>query len=462
MAKAIEFESEVATRLYETPGASSLDVCGGRLSVVEGPDAGRELPLGPSTVRIGTAPGLQLRLSDPTVSRLHCQVTPRRDGFRLVDSGSTNGTFVDSVRVRDADLLRGALLRIGATSLRFELANEPVRIALSKASAFGALLGGSMEMRRLYAILESVSPTTATVLIQGETGTGKELVAQELHRHSPRATGPFVAVDCGAIAPNVIESELFGHVRGAFSGAVSDRRGLIEEAQGGTLFLDEIGELPLSLQAKLLRALESREVRRVGANQARPVDVRLVAATNRSLAQSVNDGSFREDLYYRLAVVEVVLPPLRTRRDDIAVLAAHFLRRFSGGEVELPGELLSALLARSWVGTVRELRNFVERWVALGMPRADGPAPESAVAATSALGVHMNLPLKEAREELLSRFERLYVETALQQASGNVTRAAERCGVSRRFLQRTIVRLQIRGVSSEPDDELGDEEDDEG
>ena len=454
LAKPIEYEAEASTRLYDARlGHQSLDVCSGQLSVVEGPDAGRALALGPTTLRIGTAAGSHLRLSDPTVSRVHCQVTPRRDGFRLSDSGSTNGTFVDGVRVRDADLLRGALVRIGATALRFELGSEPVRLALSKANTFGALLGGSTEMRRLYAILESVSPTNATILIQGETGTGKELVAQEVHRHSNRASRPFVAVDCGAIAPNVIESELFGHVRGAFSGAVGDRRGLIEEADGGSLFLDEIGELPLALQAKLLRALENREVRRVGSNQSRQVDVRLLAATNRSLAQSVNEGSFREDLYYRLAVVEVVLPPLRTRRDDIGMLAQHFFERFSATREPLPASLVASLVVRSWVGNIRELRNFVERWVALGKPQSDGPSEaSSATAASTALAVRLDLPLKGARDEVLERFERLYVESALRQESGNVTRAAQRSGVSRRFLQRLIARLDIRGASSEPDD----------
>ncbi|HTV20760.1 MAG TPA: sigma-54 dependent transcriptional regulator, partial [Polyangiaceae bacterium] len=336
------------------------------------------------------------------------------------------------------------------------------------------LLGAGVEMRRLYTVLERAAPTQATVLIMGETGTGKELVARELHQHSRRNGGPFVAVDCGAIAPNVIESELFGHARGAFSGAVSDRRGLIEEAHGGTLFLDEVGELPLNLQAKLLRVLETREVRRVGANSARAVDVRLVAATNRLLAQSVNEGSFREDLYYRLAVVEVQLPALRFRREDLPLLADHFYRRLSGESGPIPRELVEVLMTRSWPGNVRELRNFIERCVTLGITspssssRSSGggrdAAPASAREGASVSGdrldatlpLNLNVPLKEAREEAMERLELIYAQSVLRRAGGNVTHAAELAGVSRRFMQRLIARLGLRDMSTESGDDEGD------
>lgn len=463
----MNFQADVSTHLFEVKQPSLVDLCGGELVVLEGPDSGARVALGPVTLRIGTGSGSQLRLSDPTVSRLHCQISPKRDGFRLVDSGSTNGTFVDGVRVRDVDLLASATLRVGASVLRLDFGSEPVRVPLSKRSAFGQMLGGSIEMRRLYAVLERVAPSDATLLIQGETGTGKELVARELHAHSLRKAGPFVAVDCGAIAPSVIESELFGHVRGAFSGAVGDRRGLIEEANGGTLFLDEIGELPLNLQPKLLRVLETREVRRVGANGERPVDVRLLAATNRSLGQSVNEGTFREDLYYRLAVIEVVLPPLRARREDISVVAQAFYQRFSGKSDPLPQELLSTLLSRSWPGNVRELRNFVQRCVTLGVsaPASPGTADSARASASpnasNVLPVDLSLPLKDARDDALNRFELLYVENVLRSVNGNVTRAAERSGVSRRFLQRLIARLGIRGAVLDADEEDGDAGEDE-
>ncbi len=250
---------------------------------------------------------------------------------------------------------------------------------------------------------------------------------------------------------------------------MGDRRGLVEEAHGGTLFLDEIGELPLNLQAKLLRVLESRAVRRVGANTERAVDVRVLAATNRALAQSVNDGEFREDLYYRLAVIEVVLPPLRARREDIGLIAGTFWQRFSNHGESLPPELLNTLVTRSWPGNVRELRNFIQRCVTLGVSapqpagKLDSFGPPALDSAGSVLPVNLNISLKGAREDALNRFERLYVETALRNASGNVTRAAEHSGVSRRFLQRLIARLGIRNVAldSGSDAELDSESDDE-
>jgi DNA-binding NtrC family response regulator len=312
----------------------------------------------------------------------------------------------------------------------------------------------------VYALIERIAPTEMTVLIQGDTGTGKELVAREIHEHSARAKGPFVAVDCGAIAPNVIESELFGHVRGAFSGAVSDRRGLFEESDGGTLFLDEIGELPINLQAKLLRALEAREIRRVGGNAAKKVNVRVVAATNRGLARSVNEGSFREELYYRLAVGEIYLPPLHARRGDIPLLAAHFYTQFSGNEDPVPEGLLSALLTRSWPGNVRELRNFIERCVSLGWQESApaDPGSRELIAGLDAL-VPLQLPMKDARQAWMEQFERAYVTGQLRRTEGNVTRAAESAGVSRRFFQRAMVRLGMR--SGDPDADAPEADEDE-
>jgi DNA-binding NtrC family response regulator len=465
----MEYRADVSTRLHDVR-PSQLTLRSGEILVVEGPDRGSRLALNPLTVRVGTGEGCHLRLTDPTVSRMHFQLSPRGDGLRLTDVGSTNGTLVEGVRVRDADLLGGATVRIGATVLRVESGGEPLCVEVSRNERFGSLLGAGIEMRRLYTVLERAAPTQATVLIQGETGTGKELVARELHRHSRQSAGPFVAVDCGAIAPNVIESELFGHMRGAFSGAVSDRRGLIEEAHGGTLFLDEVGELPLNLQAKLLRVLETREVRRVGANTARAVEVRLVAATNRMLAQSVNEGSFREDLYYRLAVVEVQLPPLRFRREDLPLLADHFYRRLTGNAGPIPPELIDALMTRSWPGNVRELRNFIERCVTLGLttpgsagskeragskdrPSPRDLAPPSGQRLDAMLPLNLSVPLKEARDEAMERLEHLYAQSVLSRAEGNVTRAAELAGVSRRFMQRLIARLGIReGVSESADD----------
>ena len=442
-------DDEIATQLLAAEVASVLPAVD--LVVLDGLDRGARARVGTGGARVGTGASAHLRLRDPTVSRIHCEIRLRSSGVRVSDAGSTNGTWVDAMRVRDVDLSAGTRLRLGGTTVEVVFGQTALQVPISSRDHLGDLLGGSVEMRRIYAILERVAPTDATVLVQGETGTGKEVVARTVHALSGRRDRAFVAVDCGAIAGSLIESELFGHVRGAFSGAISDRQGLFEEADGGTLFLDEIGELPLALQAKLLRALETREVRRVGSNQTRRIDVRLIAATNRSLAQSVNDGAFREDLYYRLAVVDVHVPPLRSRREDVRLLAQHFYERLRGAPGALPPQLLSELLTRSWPGNVRELRNVIERSVSLqwqeGEAFAARPADAPLPPGVEALIPH-DLPLKEARQVYTDRFESLYLRALLQRTQGNVTRAAERAGVNRRHLQRMLARLGVR--SDEP------------
>jgi DNA-binding NtrC family response regulator len=436
------------------------------LVVVDGPGRGATASVSTGGARVGAAPGNDLTIADPTVSRVHCELTQRGDTLVLRDLGSTNGTWVEGVRLRDGDVPPGAIVRVGSSAFRVDVGEEPAFVELSTRSSFGELVGASLEMRRLYAVLERVAGTDATVLVEGETGTGKDVLARSLHAASTRASGPFVAVDCGAIPENLIESELFGHVRGAFTGATSDRKGVFEEAHGGTLFLDEIGEMPLTLQPKLLRAIESRSVRRVGSCAARAVDVRIVAATNRPLARCVNDGSFREDLFYRLAVVSLALPALRTRRDDIPVLARHFHAALAGaGAGELPPELLARLVGRSWPGNVRELRNYIERSVSLGMLEAPAtgrpsrPPPGAPLPSLDGM-IALELPLKEARQAWVESFESVYVRNVLRRCGGNVTRAAERAGVSRRFLQRTIARLGIRPaeVGASEADFAGDDE----
>jgi transcriptional regulator with GAF, ATPase, and Fis domain len=440
-------------------GTPTVTLAAVDLHVVAGPDRGTARRLHPGVVRIGTAAGNDVQLSDQTVSRLHCQIRVEPYGFRVTDLDSTNGTYVDGVRIYDAELSGAGTILVGETALRMELANEPVRVEISRADRFGDVLGSSLEMRRIYATLERVAPTEATVLLQGETGTGKERVARAIHEASPRADEPFVTVDCGAITFNLIESELFGHVRGAFSGAVNERAGLFEQADGGTLFLDEIGELPLALQPKLLRALETREVRRVGSNAARRVDARVLAATNRHLARGVNEGTFREDLYYRLAVVEIALPPLRARREDIPMLAQHFYQSFSGRHDELPKELVTTMMARAWPGNVRELRNFVERSVSLGWSSTaiqavqTGPRGELAIPPGLEVLVPSDMPLKEARDVWTNYFERLYVSALLRRTGGNVTRAAELAGVTRRSLQRLMAQQGIRSKAIAGEDD---------
>jgi DNA-binding NtrC family response regulator len=431
--------------------ANSHEALALSLVVVDGPDVGKRAPAA-GTVRIGTAPGNDVVLGDPTVSRVHATLSPDGQVARIRDMGSTNGTFVDGVRVRDASVTGGSLIRLGGTTLRVEQALEPVRIELAPYDRLGELVGGSPAMRQVYALIERVAPTSSTVLIQGETGTGKELVARAIHERSERRGGRFLAIDCGAIPENLVESELFGHKKGSFSGATSDRVGAFEETDGGTLFFDEVGELTAPMQRKLLRVLETREIRRVGENRERKVDVRVIAATHRPLARAANEGRFREDLYFRLAVVTIELPPLRARREDIPLIAQHFLDRLTGGTERVGPDLAAALLGRSWNGNVRELRNFLERRVALAAT-TQAPPPQSG--SSSEPWVRFDLPFKEAQARLLEQFELAYLKTLLQRVSGNVTKAAQLGGISRRFLQRRMIELGLReagevGETEEP------------
>jgi transcriptional regulator with PAS, ATPase and Fis domain len=448
-----------STEMLAPPETLELGVL--ELTVLDGPDRGLVQKIGPGRVRIGTAQSCEVTLSDSTVSRIHVELDIGRGGFRVRDLDSTNGTFIDAVRVVEVVMTAATVLRLGASVLELQTSGEPAFLALSRAKSFGRLLGESSAMRRVYSILERAALSDATVLIQGETGTGKEAAAVSLHDASDRCGGPFIAIDCGAIAENLIESELFGHTRGAFSGAVQDRAGLFEQADGGSLFLDEIGELPLALQPKLLRVLETREVRRVGSNVTRRVDVRVIAATNRDVGRSVNEGTFREDLYYRLAVIEVLLPPLRARREDIPLLARRFYQSFSGRDEELPRELLLSLLRRSWPGNVRELRNFLERTVALGWSERVGPsATDGDLLVPTGLEalVATDLPLKEARDAWNQKFEILYASSVLRRTGGNVTHAATLAGVTRRSLQRLMAQHGIRSGAQGGADDASDPE----
>lgn len=302
-------------------------------------------------------------------------------------------------------------------------------------------------MRKVFAILERVAPTDATFLIEGESGTGKELVAESVHKTSKRAEGPLVAVDCGAIPENLVESELFGHERGAFTGAERKRAGFFEAASGGTIMLDEIGELPLLVQPKLLRVLETREVKRVGSNASISVDVRVVAATNRDLAKEVEAGRFREDLYYRLAVLRLEMPPLRERREDIPLLVDHFISKFSCGiEVDrnLNDDMMSMLKRHDWPGNVRELRNVVERLLvlpelgasAIRSSKNSGGAGENAISAE--IEALLGLPFHEARTRWTEQFERNYLEAKLKASSGVVLRAAEQAEIPRQTFHRLM------------------------
>jgi transcriptional regulator with GAF, ATPase, and Fis domain len=389
---------------------------------------------------IGAAPGAQVRVADREVSRLHAELEPTDRGTWVRDLGSRNGTFVDDLQVAAALLPDGAHIRVGGTEVVLRYPAEATPVELWPHDRFGGLIGASSPMRELFAQMSRVANADAPVLILGETGTGKELAARAIHDASARAAGPFVIVDCAALASSLIEGELFGHARGAFTGAVAARAGSFEAAHGGTIFLDEIGELPLALQPKLLRVLESRTVKRLGESEHRPIDVRLVAATHRDLRRMVNAGAFREDLYFRIAVLPLVLPALRARKADIAPLFRHFL----AGRRPVEPVSERELAEMPWLGNVRELRNFVERACAMGAKealqssRAAGDTPPPAAVGTEAPAVPFDQPFKEFRERWIDHGEREYLRRLLERHGRNVPAAAEAAGLDRTYVYRLI------------------------
>ncbi|RMH42675.1 MAG: FHA domain-containing protein [Deltaproteobacteria bacterium] len=433
---------------HSLPGAAGagVSVRTFALAVEDGVAAGTTFHSTGPRCAIGSHPANDLTVDDPTVSSFHCEITADRRGARVRDLGSRNGTSVDGVRVADAWLRRGSRLRVGRTTLRFEPGAGTHQVPLSDEPRFGPLVGASIAMREAFALLARAAQSDVTVLLEGETGTGKEGAARGVHDASARRAGPFVVVDCGAIPANLLESELFGHVRGAFTGADSDRAGAFREADGGTLFLDEIGELPVSLQPKLLRAIEQRHVRPIGADGYRDVDIRLVAATHRDLRADVNAGRFRADLYYRLAVVHVKLPPLRERPEDIPLLVEHILDRLTDApDLRAPlldPDAIARLQREAWPGNVRELRNYIERSLVLGAPASFGGGERRAAAGAG--GIDVAVPYAQARQAAIDRFERDYVAALLAAHDGVVSRAARAAGMNRAYLYRLIQRHGLR------------------
>ncbi len=420
-----------------------------RIEVARGADKGQWLEAAGQTVRVGTADDNDLALTDDTVSRYHCEIEPVPGGMRVRDVGSTNGVHVGAVRVYDALLPPDARVRVGDTELAFAPSGESIEREQTTTDRFGDLLGCSPRMRELFADLERIAGTDITLLVEGETGTGKDLVAESVHRASARSGEPFVVFDCGAVSASLVESELFGHERGAFTGATQAHPGVFEQADGGTLLLDEIGELAKDLQPKLLRALENRQVRRVGGTKVLRFDVRVIAATNRSLRAEVARGHFREDLYFRLAAAHVVAPPLRDRMDDLALLVEHFLAlerppRVAG---DVPEQVWDLFRSYRWPGNVRELRNAIQRLqVTPDRPLREWQPPAAAASASGApAGASELLPLRIARREASDAFEQAYLAAALAKAGGSVTRAAAMAEVSRQMLQK-LLRKHGRGA----------------
>lgn len=413
------------------------------LEVIAGPDLGLSLETSAEIVSAGTRADADLKLTDDSVSRAHAELHLLANGVMVSDLGSRNGTRIAGRRVERGLVLDGGVFKLGRTEIRVRAVKAKNKSP--QRQQFGEFLTRSPALGKILAQLERVAKTSSTVLLEGETGTGKEVLARAIHTQSARAHGPFVVVDASALVEGLLESQLFGHKKGAFTGAVTDQLGAFEAAHGGTLFLDELGELPAGLQPKLLRALESRAAKAVGSVEERPFDVRVVAATNRDLEVMSREGSFRKDLYYRVAVVRVQLPPLRERREDIPLLAEHYVSKLGGPRMRLAEGVLPLLGSYDWPGNARELRNIIEAALAVSA------APER-LEVEDLFGLRIdksaaNIPageepilFHEAKEQAISAFERRYVEQLLARHQGNVTRAAKEAGISRNALQALVKR----------------------
>ena len=415
-----------------------------RLSIVEGDSLRDPRSFAAERIVIGADAKADLVIDDPATSKFHCEIRFADGGCFVRDLGSRNGTTVDRVPVLDAPLRDGALLGCGRVQLRFQLGIGQRELTLSSRDRFGRLRGASIPMRAVYALLETAATANTTVLLQGESGSGKDLAAESLHAESARRDGPFVVVDCGAIPPALLESELFGHEAGAFTGATSSRSGAFELAQGGTIVLDELGELALDLQPKLLRVLDRHEIQRVGSSQRIAVDVRVIAATNRDLKAEVNAKRFRSDLYFRLAVLVVRMPPLRERMTDVPLLVDAVLDEIGDRDSQMArafasGTMLPELLRHAWPGNVRELRNYVEACIVRQDSAVAAPRPSSGEPV-----IDVTRPLRVVRDEWVKHVERRYLEQLLLVHGGNVSAAARAAGIDRVHLHRLLARVGLR------------------
>ena len=444
--------TDVSTRAGSPSEAPPAELV---LVVVTGRARGQHTKIG-ERLRIGKSSDNDLVLPDDTVSRHHCEILRTPRGLLVRDLGSTNQTRIGRSKVTEATLEAGATLVVGDVELVLRADARRATVMPSDSSRFGDVVGSSLAMRSIFGVLERIAPTDATVLIEGETGTGKDLVARAIHAESPRKAAPFVVVDCGAVSYSLIESELFGHERGAFTGAVAARAGAFETAGRGTLFLDEVGELPLDVQPKLLRVLESGEFRRVGGNRPQRSEARIIAATKRNLREEFERGKFREDLYFRLAVVPLTMPPLRLRREDIPALVDSFLdaakkRDPRLADISIGAETRSALAAHDWPGNVRELRNVLDR--ALYVAAAGGERdlrivdlPVTAGAARALPAFDPTRTYREIRATFETDFERSYVSWLLGRHDGNISAAAREAKMDRKYLYDLARKHGLRGT----------------
>ena len=445
-------------RREATPATVNLRRC--KLVVTKGAQRGTEFVVASDVLRVGKAPDNDLVVSDETVSRTHFEIVRDAKGYLVRDLHSTNGTFLDGAEIKEAYLRAGSVVGAGAVELKFTPFEERIEILPSERETLGEMVGKSTAMREIFGLIERIAPTDATVLIEGETGTGKDMIARTLHALSRRKDAPFVVVDCGAVAGTLIESELFGHEKGAFTGAVTARQGAFELASGGTVFLDELGELSLDLQPKLLRVLEQRELRRVGGAKTVKVDLRVIAATRKDLRSEVEKGKFREDLYFRLNVVPITAPALRDRKEDVPALIDHFLARLTPAGVAPPvltDATRAALYAHDWPGNVRELRNVLERALALGSDPGALVAPLGGEPLRGSGGggelveFVAGMSFRDTKERWTEAFERRYLTWLLKRADGNISKAARDADMDRKYLHKLLRKY---GIGS---DDAGDE-----
>jgi transcriptional regulator with GAF, ATPase, and Fis domain len=442
-----------------TGSVTKLNPTSARLYVPQGPDKGKSAIVTKEPIVVGADPECALVLLDRTVSRRHAEVRREGDYVIVKDLASTNGTYYRDARVGEVFVPLGGEVSFGRTRVKIVPEEVAVESRPYTQDRLGPLVGGDLRMREIFTLIEEVAPTPVTVVIEGETGTGKELVAQAIHERSLRSKGKLVVFDCTNQPKDLIESALFGHVKGAFTGATAERLGAFERANSGTIFLDELGEFSLDLQPKLLRVLESREIQKVGGDDYDPVDVRVIAATNRNLRAEVRAGRFREDLFYRLAVVRIQLPPLRDRREDIPRLVEHFLEE-TKADCSVDPSCIEKLKRYDWPGNVRELKNVVDRAAALSRGRENVDLAkfiqhdeEDTPLGSAAAQADTNLSFKEAKGKVIQSFETQYIEALLREHNNNISVAAREAGIDRKHFKDL---MRKHGIAARP----GQDEDD--